>query len=156
MIYAIWTITFVALIISFLKDKNRTLKALKMSLNSFKNLIPGVLGMVAMVGLVLALVPKETLTEIFTHKGVFGFVLVALVGAIATIPAPIAFPLASSMLKVGASLATLASFITTLTMVGIVSAPLEASYFGKRFTIMRQVLSFVAAIAIGLIMGVVL
>jgi uncharacterized membrane protein YraQ (UPF0718 family) len=56
----------------------------------------------------------------------------------------------------GAAPAALASFITTLTMVGLVSSPLEVSYFGLRFTVIRQTLSFVAAVAIGLILGVFL
>lgn len=156
MVYTIWVITFLILAGSYLKDKERTLKVLGNSYSSLKNLSSGVLGMVTLVGLVLAIFPKESLAIIFTYKGILGFVMVSLLGAIVTIPGPIAFPLAGALLKMGASKAILASFITTLTMVGIVSAPLEISYFGKRFTIMRQVLSFIAAVLIGLIMGVIL
>ncbi|MBY0414537.1 MAG: hypothetical protein K2Q18_10240 [Bdellovibrionales bacterium] len=153
MVIIVWSITIIFLALSFLKDKNRTFIALSISLKSFKNLVPGLLGMIVIVGLILALIPTEVLTTIFTYKGLMGFVIVSVIGAIVTIPAPIAFPLAGSLLKLGASYATLATFITTLTMVGLVTAPLEISYFGKRFTIMRQSLSFVAAIIIGLILG---
>ena len=59
----------------------------------------------------------------------------------------------ASLLGMGASPAALAAFITTLTMVGIVSSPMETGYFGWRFTLLRQSLSFAAAIAIGLLMG---
>ncbi len=156
MVTVIWSITFIALVASALKDRTRTLKALKFSFNSLKNLTPGILGMIGMVGLALALISPETLRMIFTYKGVAGLVLVSIVGAVVTIPAPIAFPLAGSMLKIGASYSTIASFITTLTMVGIITAPLESAYFGKRFTMMRQVLSFIAAVVIGLIMGAII
>ena len=142
--------------LSFFKDKDRTKKALIFSYKSLKNLIPGVLGMIGLVGLVLALVSPETLRMIFTYKGIQGLALVSLIGAIVTIPAPIAFPLAGSMLKIGASYGTIASFVTTLTMVGLMTAPLEATYFGKKFTFMRQALSFLAAVCIGLIMGFIL
>lgn len=156
MIYLVWAATFFFLLISYFKDKTRTIHALKMSFSSLRKLTSGILGMIFMVGLILALIPKETLTAIFTYEGFMGYVIVALVGAIVTIPAPIAFPLAGSLLQAGASPSTLASFITTLTMVGIVTLPLEITYFGKRFAIMRQGFSFIAAIVIGLIMGMFL
>lgn len=156
MVYTIWLLTIFIWMVSYRKDKTRTLIALKNSFRALQNLAPGVLGMVVLVGLILAIFPKESLVMLFTHKGLFGFFIVSLIGAIVSIPGPIAFPLAGALLKIGASKAILASFITTLTMVGIVSSPLEISYFGKRFTIMRQVFSFVAAIMIGLIMGVFL
>ncbi|HJV35329.1 permease [Geomonas sp.] len=151
-----WTVTTVAVLVSWWRDSDLTKKALQTSWRSLMALVPKVLGMIALVGLVLALVPQEVLTRLFTFKGVGGFALVSLVGAVVTMPAPIAFPLAGSLLGMGAAPAALAAFITTLTMVGIVSAPIEVSYFGVRFTLLRQSLSFVAAILIGLLMGVFL
>jgi len=41
-------------------------------------------------------------------------------------------------------------------MVGFVTAPIEIEHFGKRFTIVRNVLSFIAAILISLGMGLIL
>ena len=112
--------------------------------------------MIGVVGLMLALVPQETLVGLFSVKGLAGFTLISLVGAFISMPAPIAFPLAGSLLTMGAAPASLAAFITTLTMVGVVSAPIEISYFGLRFTLLRQTLSLTAAIIIGLLMGVFL
>lgn len=156
MIKIIWLVTIVLTTFSFFKDREKTLRALKLSYRSIMNLVPGILGMIGLVGFMLSIIPKEVLTTIFTYKGFLGFVSVSFIGAIATIPAPIAFPLAGSLLKAGASPATLASFITTLTMVGLVSAPLEIAHFGKRFTITRQLLSFISALLIGMIMGLFL
>jgi len=56
----------------------------------------------------------------------------------------------------GASLPALASFITTLTMVGILTSPLEVKAFGRRFTFIRQFLSLILALLIGALMGVLL
>lgn len=150
------TITAVALLVSWRRDPVRTSKALRISGRSLKGLSPGVLGMIGLVGLMLALVPQETLVGLFSVKGLAGFTLISLVGAFISMPAPIAFPLAGSLLTMGAAPASLAAFITTLTMVGVVSAPIEVSYFGLRFTLLRQTLSLTAAIIIGLLMGVFL
>lgn len=149
-----WSITVVALLISWRHDPSRTVRALRTTAQSLKGLAPTILGMISLVGLLLALLPPEVLTRLLTIKGVTGVVTISVVGAVLTMPAPIAFPLAGTLLKLGAAPAALATFITTLTMVGIVSAPIEISIFGVRFTLLRQVLSFGAAIVIGLLMGV--
>ena len=47
------------------------------------------------------------------------------------------------------------AFLTTLTMVGIVTFPLERREFGLKFTITRNALSFVFAMVIALVMGVI-
>jgi uncharacterized membrane protein YraQ (UPF0718 family) len=152
----IWMAAISALAFSFWKDKTRTVASIKRSFASLKNLAPGLLGMIAAVGLALAVIPEEQLIRLFSIHSLWGFILVSLTGAVVTIPGPIAFPLAGALLSMGAAPAALASFITTLTMVGLATAPLEASYFGSRFVILRQSLSFLAAVVIGLTMGGVL
>lgn len=149
-------VTLAALAISHAKDRERTAKALRMSYRSFVGLVPSLLGILGLVGLVMALTPPELLADLFKVHGLTGFALISLVGAIAIIPGPIAFPLAGSLLELGASPSALAAFITTLTMVGLVSVPMEIEYFGRRFTILRQVLSFILAVSIGGLMGVLL
>jgi uncharacterized membrane protein YraQ (UPF0718 family) len=156
MLAFIWLAAISALAFSYFKDKKSTLTSIKRSFISLKNLAPGLIGMIAAVGLVLSIIPEEQLIRLFSIHSLWGFILVSLAGAIITIPGPIAFPLAGALLTMGAAPAALASFITTLTMVGLVTAPLEASYFGTRFVVLRQSLSFIAAVAIGLIMGVLL
>ncbi len=149
-------ITVIALTISYLKDTDRTKRALLVSYRSLMALVPSLLSMIALIGLMLAITPQQVLTRLFNVHGLAGFALTAVVGAAITIPAPVAFPLAGSLLKLGASLPTLATFITTLTMVGTVTAPMEIAYFGRRFTLVRQSLSLVLAILIGGLMGVIL
>jgi len=146
----------VALAVSWRADPARTREALRIAARSMVGLGPQILGMVALVGLVLALTPPESLRRLFAVGGALGFVLVSTLGSIVTMPGPIAFPLVGSLARLGAAPATLAAFVTTLTMVGIATAPLEIAHFGRRFTLIRQSLSFVAALVIGLLMGVFL
>ncbi len=153
---SLWLIMLIAVIVSWCKDRDRTRKALMISHRSSAALVPGILGMTGLVGLVLALIPPDALSGYFKFNGPAGFALIALIGSIITVPAPVAFPLAGSLLRLGAAPSAMAAFITTLTMVGIVTAPMEMGYFGKRFTITRQILSFILAITIGILMGVFL
>jgi uncharacterized membrane protein YraQ (UPF0718 family) len=142
--------------VSFRKDREKTKKAALAGCRMMMSLFPTVLGMTALIGLVMALVPPESVKKLFEVHGLIGFGVISLVGAIVTMPGPIAFPLAGSLLKMGVSLPALAAFITTLTMVGTVTAPIEIEYFGRRFTLVRQGLSFVLAIIVGGSMGIIL
>ncbi|MBU5615392.1 permease [Geomonas azotofigens] len=148
--------TALAVLVSWRLDPEKTRRALRIGAKSLHGLAPRILGMVALVGLVLALVPPEVIRKLFSHGGLGDFALVSAIGSIVTMPAPIAFALVGSLFKVGASPASLAAFVTTLTMVGVMTAPMEISCFGKRFTLLRQALSFTMAIVIGVAMGVLL
>lgn len=145
-----------ALLVSWRVDPERTRRALRISAKSLHGLAPRILGMVLLVGLVLALVPPEAIRKLFSYGGIGGFAMVSAIGSIVTMPAPIGFALVGSLFKLGAAPASLAAFVTTLTMVGIMSAPMEISCFGKSFTLLRQTLSFLMAIVIGMLMGVFL
>jgi len=82
--------------------------------------------------------------------------LVGVVGALMHIPALLSFPLAASLLYNGASISAVAAFITTLTMIGTITLPLEIKELGKKMAILRNGLSFVIAIIIALVMGAIL
>jgi uncharacterized membrane protein YraQ (UPF0718 family) len=68
----------------------------------------------------------------------------------------IAFPLGAILLKSGVTCGVVTVFITTLMMVGIITIPLEAKYFGLKVTILRNALSFVGAFIVGVVMGLFL
>ena len=81
---------------------------------------------------------------------------IASLGAILHIPSLISFPLAASLLENGASVTSVAVFITTLTMIGIVTLPLEIKELGRKIALLRNGISFIGAIIIGIIMGIIL
>ncbi len=80
----------------------------------------------------------------------------AAVGSVTLIPGFIAFPLAASLLASGAGYGQMAMFLTTLMMVGIVTLPLESTFFGKRLAVERNLLAFVYAVLSSVVMGVLL
>ncbi len=145
------------LIGSFFKDHAKTKKALKVAAKSFVKMLPLVLMIIIFIGLLLGLMPPEKISQFIGEQaGWGGFLLIALTGAIMHIPSLLSFPLAASLLEDGAAIASVVVFITTLTMIGIVTLPLEIKYMGKKFTVLRNVISFIFAILIALIMGAVL
>ncbi|HWQ09299.1 MAG TPA: hypothetical protein VN436_09335 [Holophaga sp.] len=138
------------------RDRQRTRAALKAALRSWLSLLPSLMALTAGIGLALAWLPPAKVAQLFRFHGTAGFFLLAAVGSLLTIPAPVAYPLAGTLHRMGASLPALAAFITTLTMVGVLTAPLEVQAFGRRFTLLRQSLSLVLALVVGALMGVLL
>lgn len=47
----------------------------------------------------------------------------------------------------------IAAFISSLMMVGVVTAPVEIKYFGKRLTIIRNFMAFIFSLIVALIIG---
>ncbi len=145
-----------AVVVSSFRDPARTRAALRSAGRSGLSLLPSLLALTAVVGFATAVVPATVIARLFQAHGAVGFFLLAGLGALLTIPAPMAYPLAGSLHRMGASLPALASFITTLTMVGILTAPLEVKAFGRRFTVIRQSMSLALALLIGALMGALL
>lgn len=152
----LFTLAAVALIISWRKDQEKTGKALKIAKKSFLNLLPSMLGIIGLIGLMLALVPREAIAGLFGNNSPLGILLITVIGSITLIPAFIGFPLASSLVAAGASVTAVACFVTTVLMVGVITAPMEIELFGKRFTIWRNSVGLVTALIIGGIMGMIL
>jgi len=150
-------IAFIWFIFSLIKDKNKTKESLKIALKTLFRTIPVIIIIIIFIGFLLGFLPPDIISRIVGEQaGFLGILVTAVLGSVLFIPALISFPLAASLLNGGASIMSVAAFITTLTMVGIVTLPLEIKEMGKKLTILRNVFSFVFAIIIALIMGVIL
>ena len=153
----LWVGTAVFLIFSFVKDKVKTLRSLKMALGMGKGMVISILSIIFLIGLFLTVLPPEMIAEYVGKQSVLLATLVsAAFGTITLVPAFIAFPLVGTLVSAGVSIIPAVAFLTTLTMVGIVTFPLEKKAFGTKFTVIRNSLSFVFAIVIALVMGVII
>lgn len=154
---AIWIITAVFLIFSFVKDKKKTTQVLKMAFGMGKGMLGNLLSIIFMIGLILTIIPPEEIAKFVGKQSlIVATVVSAAFGAITLIPAFIAFPLVGTLVNAGVSIVPSVAFLTTLTMVGIVTFPLENRAFGIKFTAARNSLSVIFAIGIALVMGVIM
>ena len=152
-----WAITLTWFAVSLKKDKKKTLDAIKMSGGIMKGLAGEIIAILLLIGLLLTFTPPEAIRQYIGQSNtLISTVVFALVGCITLIPAFVAFPLAGSLVNAGANIVPVVAFLTTLTMVGIVTFPLERKEFGTKFAVVRNSLSFVFAIIIALVMGVIL
>ncbi len=156
-IIALYGITAILLLWSWRSDRKKSVAALKKGWKAFENLLPQFLPIILLIGLGLAVLEPSTISRILGEEsGLTGMALAAVLGSIILMPGFIAFPLAASLLAAGAGYGQIAMLLTTLMMVGIVTLPLESSYFGKRLAIERNALAFVYAVISSFVLGGIL
>ena len=153
----LYVLASILLLLSFFNDRQKTKKALKKAWKAFENILPQFIGILVIIGLMLAVIDAETISRLIGgDSGFFGMLLAAVVGGITLIPGFVAFPLAATLLNNGAGFMQIAVFISTLMMVGIVTLPVEIQYFGKRAAFLRNTLAFSFSFLVALVIGVVL
>lgn len=155
----LYGLTAVLLLLSFFKDRQKTVMALRKAWKAFENILPQFLVVILLVSLLLSLLDHETILKIIgAESGWIGVVFASIVGAITLIPGFVAFPTAALLIGSGAGYMQIGAFISTLMMVGIVTLPVEIQYFGKRLALYRNslafIFSFLVAFVIGTVMGV--
>ncbi|MGI6451947.1 MAG: permease [Syntrophomonadaceae bacterium] len=153
----LYMLAFTFLAFSYLRDKEKTKMALAKAWRAFENILPQFLFILVIIGIMLAVLDEQTISNLIgTQSGWIGMIIAGIIGSVTLIPAFVAFPLAAALYHNGAGLMQIVVFISTLTMVGIVTIPLEISYLGKKATIIRNSLAFFFSFGVALLMGGIL
>lgn len=154
---AFWLIGIVLFVIAIVKKRDKAIAAMGKSRRMMGSMMSDIVAVILLIGLVLTIIPPETIKKLLGTANVWlASAGAALAGSVTLIPAFVAFPLVGSLVDAGASVVPAVAFLTTLTMVGVVTFPLEKKEFGLKFAVMRNTLSFVFAIGIAMVMGVIL
>lgn len=153
----LYCVVCTVLLISYTKDKTKTMIALKKAWKSFENILPQFLSIIIIIGIVLAILsPDEISALIGQQSGWLGIFVAAIIGSITLIPGFVTFPLAAALLKSGAGFMQIVVFISTSMMVGVVTAPVEIQYFGRKVTYIRNLLALLFSFIVAAIIGVIL
>lgn len=153
----LYIIASTLLLLSFIKDKNKTKKSMLIARSTFMKLLPSALSIMLFVGITLAIVnPKVISSIIGSQSGILGTIIALIVGSIALIPSFIAFPLGGSLLKAGAGYTQVAALVSTVMAVGVITLPTEIKYFNKSIALKRIVLSFLVCVIFTIVIGLVM
>lgn len=144
-------------LISLIASPKKTWKAAKSGIKMLLKILPQFLVIILVMTFVLYMFPPEKIVELLSKSGNWINVFVAsIVGSIVVIPGFIVFPLAGILKNIGVGFAVLASFTTTLMLVGILTYPLEKQYYGAKLAVVRNVASYIIAIAISIVVGLLM
>jgi len=129
------------------KIKNSILK----SSRSLGNSIPVLAGVVLLVGLANTLVPKSIYTKIFSKNFLLDSVIGSGLGSVLAGNPITSYVLGGEFLKEGISLVAVTAFLVSWVTVGLVQLPAESLLLGKKFAILRNVISFIFSIVVAII-----
>ncbi len=153
--YYLYGATGLAVLISVILDRKKTLAALKIAWKKFIAILPAFLMMLILVSIILFVIPDTMISRYLGSDSKFiGIVSASFFGSLTLMPGFVAYPLCGILLKKGVSYMVLAAFSTTLMMVGILTYPVEKEYFGVKVTIMRNAISFFIALLVALAIGI--
>jgi len=148
--------TGLAVLISLVANREKTFSAVSTAFKEFVNILPAFLIMLIFVSIVLFLLPDTIISDYLVSSSRFvGVIVASILGSITLMPGFIAFPLCGILLKKGVAYMVLSAFSTTLMMVGVLTYPIEKEYFGAKVTVIRNAFSFLIAILVALITGIV-
>lgn len=157
MTYILYGLCIVLTLVSFLKNKEKTKKAVINGVKSFEKIMPQFLSIVIVIAITLTILKPETISKLIgKDSGILGVLLSSIVGSIAMMPTFVAFSTGNTLLQNGAGYAQVSALITTLTMVGMLTFPLEAKYIGKKSAFYRNFFAFLFSFIVAIFMGGVL
>jgi len=118
--------------------------------------LPLVIGVVLLISLLMPLLKSDWLIKLFQKNILIDSLIGSVIGSLAAGNPITSYILAGEFTNLGISLAAIVAFILSWVTVGLVQLPAEVMMLGKRFAILRNILSFISAILIGLIMQLIL
>ncbi len=114
------------------------------------NALPVLAGVVLLVSLANALIPKSAYAVLFSKNVFLDSVIGSAVGSVLAGNPVTSYILGGELLKQGVSLIAVTSFIVAWVTVGVVQFPGESILLGRKFALLRNILSFAFSIIVGI------
>ena len=131
-------------------------RSLKRSIRQFVNILPTLSGVVLLIGMFNALVSKELLSSVFSGNAAPDTLWGVCFGSIFAGNPVNSYIIGGELLKYGISLFAVTAIIIAWVTVGLVQMPAEMAALGRRFALVRNIVSFFIAIAISILTVTVL
>lgn len=130
------------------EEDNLFVKELIKALSTFISMAPLLLGVIGLVGVMQTYITPDIMASIFGW-GITGDTLLGtLSGAVSSGNPAVSYLVGGELIKEGVSLYAVTAFILSWVTLGIIHLPAETEVFGFRFTLYRNLLSFISTIII--------
>jgi len=113
--------------------------------------IPIILGVFILLSLISTAIPKSFYAKLFTGNLLLDSIIGATVGSISGGNPLTSYIVGGEMLEQGVGLAAVTAFLLGWVTVGIIQLPAESLMLGKRFAIIRNLVSFIMAIIVSVL-----
>jgi len=152
----LFIITGVALLVSLIANKKKTLQGLKKAWKKFIKMVVPLSVVLVLVSFALYFMTPEMISKYLSggHQAI-GVLIASAFGSITLMPGFIAFPLSGILRDNNVSYMIISAFTTTLMMVGLLTFPVEQKFLGTRVAVIRNVASLFTALIVALITGII-
>jgi uncharacterized membrane protein YraQ (UPF0718 family) len=146
--------TVIALLVSLIRSREKTLAAVKIAIRRMWNILPLFLLVMALFAISITIIPESFISKaIGSDSGLGGLVIAIVVGSVAMMPGFIAFPLCGALLSRGVPYYILAGFSLALMNVGFVTLPMQIQYLGFKVVIVRNLIGILAALLVAAVVA---
>ncbi|MGB5444340.1 MAG: hypothetical protein WBM99_02445, partial [Psychromonas sp.] len=112
------------------------------------SVMPMLVAVIGLVGLFQAAVSPQMLHSLFGGSPLQDTLTGTVIGAVSVGQPVFSYIIGDELLEQGISIYAVSAFILSWVTLGIIQLPLEWVIFGRSFTILRNLLSFIAALLI--------
>ncbi|MCK5294921.1 MAG: permease [Arcobacteraceae bacterium] len=123
-------------------------KAFINSTKSFISTLPMIIAVTGLVGLLQIYITPMMLSNLFGYSDISDTLVGTFIGAISSGNGAISYVIAQGLQEQGVSIYALGAFVLAWVTLGFVQLPAEASVFGVRFTIIRNILALISTMLI--------
>ena len=114
----------------------------------FLSMLPMIVAVVALVAVFKSYVTPEMLSTLFGHGRVADIAIGTLTGAVSSGNGALSYVIGEGLLDQGVSLYAVSAFVLAWVTLGFIQLPAEASVFGVRFTVWRNLLTLISTVAV--------
>lgn len=132
-------------------EKPRFGQAIIQSIKPLWRSLPVIVGAVLLVSLANSIIPKSWYGALFSQSAVLDSIVGSALGSVLLGNPITSYIIGGELLKQGVSIVAVTAFLVAWVTVGIVQLPAESIMLGKRFAIVRNVMSFVFAIIVAIV-----
>ncbi len=126
----------------------RLKQALVSAFKSLYTIMPMLFAIIGLIGLFQAAVTPQMLYSLFSGSPLQDTVIGTLIGGVSVGQPFLSYIIGGELLKEGVSLYAVSAFILAWVSIGFIQLPMEWAIFGRRFTLVRNLLSFIFALLI--------
>ncbi|MEJ6952462.1 hypothetical protein [Natronospora cellulosivora (SeqCode)] len=151
---SLYSIAGLALIASFIFDREKTIKGLKIGWKKFNKILGTYLKLLIILSFLLLISDDIIIRYLGGNVPFLGLITALIAGSITMMPGFIAYPLAGILINRGVNYMVVAAFITTLMLVGVATYPVEKEYMGIKATVWRNIAAFLISLVIAIVTGI--
>ncbi len=136
-------IAFILLLIAYYRGQGQHITGIRIALNIMIEILPLLILSFIVAGMVEVLIPKEIISKwVGEESGIRGILIGTVAGSLTPGGPYVSLPVATGLLRSGASVGTIVAFLTGWSLWAISRLPMEVGILGWRFTLIRIASTF--------------